>query len=387
MILTFAFLVLLVVAPGIVRAQDTAITSSESAKLLVDDVIRDLKSNDTKKAQLHLSVLNQQLPSLENSTSLESVKMLIDDVTLALNNNNINNALIHLNLVKQQLTPNGSSPTTLTESPQTTNVQANHPPKVYNATVDVSYVNTTDVKLKGDYLDGNPITYSIVSNATHGQMSPLDPITDVVNYNPRTGYVGNDSFTFQATDSHGAKSNVAEVSITVFAPEIISSSVNSTPSSGPIIGSPETTIQPEGQSINDNDVGNRGNDNNDTEDDITNGGANSEQQQPTTTETNPSSYTGIDWSGKCQMVQSALYQSCDVLVNPDGSLTDQGQHTMHCIRNGALLGGGAKLLGIPTGVIISGLGMLAGPTGCDGVVNMGALKQISGLGSIISFLP
>ena len=51
------------------------------------------------------------------------------------------------------------------------------------------------------------------------------------------------------------------------------------------------------------------------------------------------------------------------------------------------LGGGAKLLQMPTGVIISGLGMLAGPTGCDGVVYIGALKEIGGLGSIISFLP
>jgi Bacterial Ig domain len=332
-----------------------------------------------------LSILNQQL-SL-NSTSLESVNVLIDDVTLALKNNNINNALIHLNLIKQQLTPNGISPTTLFESPQISNMQANHSPKVYNATVDVSYVTTTNLKLNGDDPDGNPVIYSIISNATHGQMSPLDQTTGVVNYNPRTGYVGNDSIMFQATDSHGAKSNIGQVSITVFAPEPISSSINPTAASEPNTASPETTIQSEDQSINGNDVDNRGNGNNGTEDDITNGVANSEQQQPITTEANPSSYTGINWSDKCQLVQSALYQSCDVLVNSDGSLTEQGQHAMHCIRNGALLGGGAKLLGIPTGAIISGLGMLARTTGCDGVVNMGALKEVGGIGSIMSILP
>jgi hypothetical protein len=43
------------------------------------------------------------------------------------------------------------------------------------------------------------------------------------------------------------------------------------------------------------------------------------------------------------------------------------------------LGGGAKLLGMPTGVIINGLGVLAGPTGCYGVVNMGALKEFGAL--------
>jgi hypothetical protein len=56
LILTFAFLVLLAVAPGIIRAssQDSNVSkdipSSKSAKLLVDDAIQDLKSNDTKNA-------------------------------------------------------------------------------------------------------------------------------------------------------------------------------------------------------------------------------------------------------------------------------------------------------------------------------------------------
>jgi hypothetical protein len=374
---TSIVLVLLIVAPGIIRASSLDpsenIPLSASTKVLVDDVIRDLKSDDIKNAQLHLTILNQQL-SLQNSTSLESAKVLIDDVTLDLKNNNVNNALVHLNLVNQQLTTNGIGSTTVSASPHISNVQANHPPIAYNATVDVSYINTTNVKLNGDDPDGSPVKFSIVSNATHGQMSALDPTTDVVNYNPQTGYVGNDSFMFQATDSQGAKSNIAQVSITVFAPSYLSNS------------SPETTTQPQDQSINGNDVGNRGNDNNDIENDKTNEVANSEQQ-PSGTEASPPSYTGINWSDKCQMVQSALYQSCDVLVNPDGSLTDQGRHAMHCIRNGALLGGGAKLLGVPTPLIIGGLSMLAGQTGCDGVVNMDALKGIGGLGSIISFLP
>ena len=125
--------------------------------------------------------------------------MLIDDVSLALKNNNVKNALTHLNLVKQQLTPNNISPTTLSTSSHITNIQTNHPPKVYNATIDMSYVKTTDVKLNGDDPDRNPITFSIVSNATHGQMSSVNPLTGVVNYNPQTGYVGDDSFMFQAT--------------------------------------------------------------------------------------------------------------------------------------------------------------------------------------------
>jgi plastocyanin len=116
---------------------------------------------------------------------------------------------------------------------------------------------------------------------------------------------------------------------------------------------------------------------------------NLEQQQANNTEPNPSSYSGINWSDKCQLVQSALYQSCDVLVNPDGSLTDQGRHAMHCIRNGALLGGGAKALvpGLPTWLILKGLDKLAGMTGCDGIVKMDALNGLGGLCLILHLLP
>jgi hypothetical protein len=78
-------------------------TPSEAASVLVDDIIQSLKANDTSKAQIHLSILNQQLPSFVNSTSLQSVKVLLDDATSAINNNNINNAMEHLNLIKQQL--------------------------------------------------------------------------------------------------------------------------------------------------------------------------------------------------------------------------------------------------------------------------------------------
>ena len=87
---------------------------------------------------------------------------------------------------------------------------------------------------------------------------------------------------------------------------------------------------------------------NDTRNQLPDGQPSSEQQQSSNTTVSPSGYSGINWSDKCQLVQPALYQSCDVLVNPDGSLTDQGRHALNCIKNGALLGGGAKLAGLPT---------------------------------------
>ncbi len=52
---------------------------------------------------------------------------------------------------------------------------------------------------------------------------------------------------------------------------------------------------------------------------------------------------GPDYSGICETLQPVLIQSCDTLVNDDGSLTPDGTHAIHCIRNGILLGTGASL--------------------------------------------
>jgi hypothetical protein len=78
--------------------------SSEAAKVLVDDTIQALKSNDTNRAKIHLNILNQQLPTFVNATSLESVKVLLDDTISALNSRDLNKAIVHLNLIKQQFT-------------------------------------------------------------------------------------------------------------------------------------------------------------------------------------------------------------------------------------------------------------------------------------------
>jgi hypothetical protein len=71
-------------------------------KAMPDDVIQALKVNDTEKAQVHLSILNQQLPSFANPSSVQSVKVLLEDVTSALNSGDVNKAMVHLNLIKQQ---------------------------------------------------------------------------------------------------------------------------------------------------------------------------------------------------------------------------------------------------------------------------------------------
>ena len=54
----------------------TASSSSGAARLLVDDVIQDLKTNESKKASVHLSILNQQLATLGNSSLVQFAKSM-----------------------------------------------------------------------------------------------------------------------------------------------------------------------------------------------------------------------------------------------------------------------------------------------------------------------
>ena len=68
--------------------------------------------------------------------------------------------------------------------------------------------------------------------------------------------------------------------------------------------------------------------------------------------------TGMDYTGICSKLQPVLVNSCDTLVNSDGSLTSDGTHAMHCIRNGILLGTGASLIGVPLPLVLKGLSVL-----------------------------
>ena len=67
------------------------------------------------------------------------------------------------------------------------------------------------ITLNASDVDGDSLTYSIVSNPTHGTVSLSG---NTATYTPSANYNGNDSFTFKATDAH-ANSNVATVHITV----------------------------------------------------------------------------------------------------------------------------------------------------------------------------
>jgi hypothetical protein len=94
--------------------------------------------------------------------------------------------------------------------------------------------------------------------------------------------------------------------------------------------------------------------------------------------------SGIDWMSICNTVSTALVQPCNAYVNQDRIFTPEGERAFGCIRNGVLMAGGDMALGVPTPIIIGGLRMLAGQTGCDNIVNwnlvtLGDLKSLQNL--------
>jgi hypothetical protein len=106
------------------------------------------------------------------------------------------------------------------------------------------------------------------------------------------------------------------------------------------------------------------------------------QQQP-----RPQTTTRINWKAMCSAVQSALYSSCDTLVNSDGTLSPQGESAWICIRNGGALALGAMAIGVSPTATISGLTSLSNPASCGNIVNFKVLPSIPNLKTIINLIP
>jgi len=98
------------------------------------------------------------------------------------------------------------------------------------------------------------------------------------------------------------------------------------------------------------------------------------------------SSSGMDWNSICNTVSTALVQPCSAYVNQDGTFTQEGERAFGCIRNGVLMAGGAMALGVPTPIIIGGLRILAGQTGCDDIVNWNLVNR-NDLMSLQNLLP
>jgi len=102
---------------------------------------------------------------------------------------------------------------------------SNPPPVANNQAITVNKNTQQAITLTATDPNNDPLTYTVLAQPAHGTLTGTAPN---LNYNPNTGYVGPDSFTFKANDGT-TDSNTATVSITV---EDVSSCTTILPMSG-----------------------------------------------------------------------------------------------------------------------------------------------------------
>jgi hypothetical protein len=94
----------------------------------------------------------------------------------------------------------------------------------------------------------------------------------------------------------------------------------------------------------------------------------------------------IPWNVICQKGSQYLLESCVTLLNPDGSLTAQGDTAVGCIRNGFVA---AKLASqfLSFDQIKSALEFAAGATGCGGIVDLNQIQNSPDFQSLLAAVP
>jgi hypothetical protein len=108
----------------------------------------------------------------------------------------------------------------------------NHPPVATAQSVSTLENTSTAITLAGTDVDGNALTYQVVSGPTHGALSGTAPN---LTYLPATNYFGTDSFTFKANDG-----------MTDSAPATVS--INVTFVNHPPVATPQSVTTPENTS-------------------------------------------------------------------------------------------------------------------------------------------
>lgn len=91
---------------------------------------------------------------------------------------------------------------------------SNVAPIVNNQSVSTNEDTSLPITLSGTDANGDTVTYSIISNPTHGTLSEFNTSTGAVTYNPTANYNGTDFFTFRSDDGI-ANSNTGTISLTV----------------------------------------------------------------------------------------------------------------------------------------------------------------------------
>jgi hypothetical protein len=83
----------------------------------------------------------------------------------------------------------------------------------------------------------------------------------------------------------------------------------------------------------------------------------------------------IPWSVVCAHGSQYLLKPCSSLVNPDGSLTSQGDTAVGCIRNGFAAAALATKFNMSFDTIKNALKGFAPLTGCGGILDMDQIQN------------
>jgi len=90
----------------------------------------------------------------------------------------------------------------------------NDPPVASAGTLTVEKDTPATGTLVANDVDGDTLTYGIVTNGIHGTATMTDAETGTYSYTPEANYVGADSFTFKVNDG-SVDSNIATISVTI----------------------------------------------------------------------------------------------------------------------------------------------------------------------------
>jgi hypothetical protein len=92
----------------------------------------------------------------------------------------------------------------------------NHAPVASDVELTTDQDKPVSITLKATDSDqGDTLTFSVSETANGGQISNFDNKAGTLTYTPPAGLSGQDAFSYEATDSHGASSNSATVTITI----------------------------------------------------------------------------------------------------------------------------------------------------------------------------
>ena len=92
----------------------------------------------------------------------------------------------------------------------------NHAPAALPVSSTVTRNNNVTINLNAIDINGDKLTYTLVTQPTHGTLSGIST-TGTVTYTPSSGYTGSDSFEYKVSDGK-LESATAKVTLTVKAP-------------------------------------------------------------------------------------------------------------------------------------------------------------------------